>query len=231
MYLRHELNPFSGDFFKEKLQSALSKSQTCLVDLEKKKNDLYLENQNFMSQLDECINEASNQLKEVFPTGNIVISSMTSIDNTREMNFCNGLSTNFGYFTSSFCCQADEMFLFDVESSTEILTDPFSMSLDEHICFVNVSKIDEIHFPSPIYDDRQNCSILIFDEAQEQFIKQPFELDLSQCLNYPCHLKDIFTSFQNILILNGTSVVCDQSGYFAIVTDNELKFYFIIFIE
>ena len=66
------------------------------------------------------LNECSSAQYSLQPAGHIGISVIRKVENARETDVCIGTSTNFGYITSKSCCQVDEMFLFDLESSEEI---------------------------------------------------------------------------------------------------------------
>ena len=125
----------SGDFFKEKLLTAMKK-------IEK------------LTQ--ECVS-AQNSLQ---PAGQIGISVIRKVENARETDVCIGTSTNFGYITSKSCCQVDEMFMFDLESSEEIKIEENSVWIEEHICFINTTELLRFDFP-PLDDDKTQAGFLI----------------------------------------------------------------------
>ena len=150
------------------------------------------------------------------------MSLITGNENAREIDFCLGLSTQFGYFTSSVCCEVDEIFFYDIESSDEIVFDPYSISVEEHICFINTTHHESIDFQDSNNNDQQNCSIVIYDESKEEF-EEHFEIfQLHNCFDFPCPVDLNPTIFQNKSILNGTSIICSESGYAGIITKSKL---------
>ena len=203
----------------------MNKHQTCLTVIREREINLKKQNHQLLLEFEKCNDQASSQFDE-FPIGHIAILSMTINENAREIDFCTGISTKFGYFTSSLCCQADEMFLFDAESSVEIIFDSYSISLEEHICFINTTQTHEFQFPNSNYVNLQNCSILVFDPSVENFKNQQFELDISKCIDSPCPLKINSTSVNSIF--NGTSVVCHQSKHFGIITKSKSSIFIIL---
>ena len=68
----------------------------------------------------ECFSH-ENQTDTFQTSGNIIISLVRQMNSNRETDVCLGSSTSFGYITSSFCCEADEIFLYDIENSSDIL--------------------------------------------------------------------------------------------------------------
>ena len=47
----------------------------------------------------------------LLPDGNIIISVIRQLNNAREIDYCAGTSTSFGYITASSCCKGQEMFM------------------------------------------------------------------------------------------------------------------------
>ena len=96
------------------------------------------------------------------PTGQIGISVIRQVENARETDSCVGTITTSGYITSSSCCQADQMFLFDFENSTEITIDENSIWIEEHICFINTTETFKFHFPNLDGTETQSCRFLAY---------------------------------------------------------------------
>ena len=132
------MNNFLGDFFKEKLMNSKMEAKIC-----------HVEAQTCQAELKEC-SSAQNTLQSA---GHIGISVIRKVENARETDVCVGTSTNFGYITSKSCCQVDEMFLFDLESSEEIEIEENSIWIEDHICFINTTETLEFDFPA--LDDDQ----------------------------------------------------------------------------
>ena len=102
-----------------------------------------------LKEVKEC-SATENALK---PTGHIGISVIRKVDNARETDICVGTSTKSGYITSKSCCQVDEMFLFDLETSEEIKIEENSIWIEDHICFINTTETLEFDFPA-LNDDQ-----------------------------------------------------------------------------
>ena len=94
------------------------------------------------------LEEYSSYQNSLQPTGYIGISVVRRAENARETDVCFGTSTNFGYITSKSCCQADEMFLFDLESSEEIKIEQNSIWIEDHICFINTTETLKFDLPA-----------------------------------------------------------------------------------
>ena len=139
------MEQFLGDFFKEKLMTSKIETQTWQTEAQTCQAEL--------KEVKEC-SSAQNTLQ---PAGHIGISVIRKVENTRETDVCVGTSTNFGYFTSKSCCQVDEMFLFDLESSEEIEIKENSIWIEDHICFINTTETLELDFPA-LNDDQTQAS-------------------------------------------------------------------------
>ena len=154
---------------------------------------------------------------------NIIVSTIRHGENSRESDICLGTSTNQGYITSSSCCPADEMVLFDLENSKTIPLETKSFWIGEEICFINTT--DSFAFNVSISTQtKQNCTIQIFDSDTGKFDKQELEFEIKNCFESPCILNSY--SIKNETILNGTSIVCErstQSTHLGVVTKSELK--------
>ena len=120
------------------IQTWQTEAQTCQAELK---------------EIKEC-SSAQNTLQ---PAGHIGISVIRKVENARETDVCIGTSTNFGYITSKSCCQVDEMFLFDLESSEEIKIKENSIWIEDHICFINTTETLELYFPA-LNDDQTQAS-------------------------------------------------------------------------
>ena len=136
----------SGEFFKEKLLTTIDSFTTRIENLK-------IVTQTCKADLNEC-SSAQNSLQ---PAGHIGISVIRKVENARETDVCIGTSTNFGYITSKSCCQVDEMFLFDLESSEEIEIKENSIWIEDHICFINTTETLELDFPA-LNDDQTQAS-------------------------------------------------------------------------
>ena len=104
------------------------------------------------------------EYQSIHQTGNIVIASTRHIDNAREVDYCIGLSTDFGYFTTKSCCHADQMSLFDVKTQMEISLKEYSILVEQNICLINSTNIENVKFASSNQSDKDSCSIFVFDE-------------------------------------------------------------------
>ena len=237
----------SGHYFKEKYNLLSNENQTCPFENEKNATEqLTNDNQVKIKDLEHKINQLSERLAETIDkandlkkqnkkilkkcnntkkqyeifqsTKNIVISSIADNENGLEIDVCLGISTGIGYFTSTTCCDADEIFLFDIESSNEIVFDQNSISVEEHICFINITKLESIDFQDSNIGGPQNCSIVNYDDSTAEFENHFDIFELQKCFNSPCLIDIDPFGLQNKSILNGTSVICTESGQFGIVT-------------
>ena len=156
--------------------------------------------------------------------GLIMIFRIRKTDDARETDACLGTSTTFGVITSNLCCQADEMIFFDAVNSEELYIKNGSVWTEETICLINSSNNFEIDFPIPDVDVKELCSIAIYEKNQNDFKTREFEIDVSDCFQFACHLEMNSELFENEVILNGTLVQCDQSSYFGIVTKSKFSY-------
>jgi len=170
------------------------------------------------TDLQEC---SSNRHDSLQPTGHVGISVIRRIDNARETDTCIGTETNLGYITSSSCCQADQMFLFEFENSTEIVINlENSILIEEHICFINITETVKFHFPAVDGAETQSCTFLAYDDSQGEFIEHQIEIETKDCIDSTCTWK--IDSLENAIILDGTSIICDGSPNFGIITKSKL---------
>ena len=175
------------------------------------KNDL------LKNDLQEC---SSNRHDSLQPAGHVGISVIRQVENARETDTCIGTETNSGYITSSPCCQADQMFLFEFENSTEISVNlDNSVWIEEHICFINTTESFKFHFSASDDAETQSCRFLAYDYSQGEFNEHQIEIETKGCVESTCSWK--IDSLENAMILDGTSIICDGSPNFGIVTKSK----------
>ena len=209
-------NFFQGDFFKDKLQVAEEKIESYERHLELLNSDIekcQLEYQNFSNSTDD-----SPAIDSFESNGNIVISLIHQVDGARETDVCLGTSTNLGFITTKSCCQADEIFVHDLENSEELTIEKNSFWIEDSICFINKTKSFEFDFPNSNGTEKQLCSILMYDKIQGQFNEHNLEINTSDCFENPCELDIDSELHYNETILNGTSIVCEHASHLGIVT-------------
>ena len=209
--------------FSEDNQQLSKDNQQLSEDNVQLSEENYQVNQNLTElefQLGQCFAQQL-ETEMIRSTGNIVISTMSHTENARTVNLCIGMSTQFGYFSSRSCCDNDKVSLFDIQSNAEITIEENSLSVEENICFINTTIIDKIFFPGSNIAETQKCSILTFDTSEGQFENQQFELNIHDCLTSPCLFDIASYNLGNSTILNGTSVHCENSGHFGIITKSE----------
>jgi len=142
------------------------------------------------------------------------ISSIKSIDNAREIDFCLGTSFSQGIITATYCCQADEIIIVDFRKSNEIYFD--SVLIENDICIIN--NINKTHDPEGIFsytNDNDDCSITVYNNHIEDFVEKKIDVKNVTCLNQTCYLESDFSAFETILI--GTSILCRNSSIFGMV--------------
>ena len=221
----------NGDYFAEKLRIAMNQIQSFEIDVEsitrlneelrtetdqcQLESEKWAEEKNLLkTDLQEC---SSNRHDSLQPAGHIGISVIRRVENARETDFCVGTETNSGYITSSSCCQADQMFLFEFENSTEIeINLENSIWIEEHICFINTTATFKFHFPALNDAETQSCKFLAYDDSKGEFNEHQIEIESKGCINSTCTWK--IDSLENAMILDGTSIVCDMAPNFGIVT-------------
>ena len=166
--------------------------------------------------LEQCSSQIKNPIQR---TGDIVLTLIRHDENTRDIDFCSGLSSNIGYFTAKSCCEADQIMVFDVKTYAEISMNETTIYLDDNICFISKANKSEINFPNFDLPEKRNCSILAYDEVQEQFNYYHLnQLELLTCFNAPCSLQIDPNSIQNATVLIGSPIFCEKSGHFGIIT-------------
>ena len=225
---------FPGDFFAEKLQIAMDQIQSYVVETEsltRLVHEIRIENQkyhqiaaDFKNETDQChidLQECSSIQHDLLtPTGHIGISVIRQVEGARETDSCVGSITSSGYITSSSCCQADQMFLFEFENSTEITFDENSIWIEERICFINTTETFKFHFPTLDSAETRLCTFFAYDESQGEFNEHQLQIETKSCVDSTCSWK--IDSLENAKILDGTSIICDGSPHFGIVTKSKL---------
>ena len=239
----------NGDFFEEKLRVALNQIQSFEIDNESLTSlihelnerlrieseqyqqiaadledqcdvgtlELIVEKEKLKNDLQEC---STNRHDSLRPAGHVGISVIRQAKNARETDTCIGTETNSGYITSSSCCQVDQMFLFEFENSTEITIDENSIWIEEHICFINTTETFKFHFPTLDSAETQLCTFFAYDESQGEFNEHQLQIETKNCVDATCSWK--IDTLENAKILDGTSIICDGSPHFGIVTKSKL---------
>ena len=166
----------------------------------------------------QCPPNVSNlQLNE-----NIEISLIRQIDDVREHDVCLGSLTDFGVITAKSCCQADELFLYDLTNSKEVSIDDKMFWVEDNICFINTTDTSfEIDVVITNDDIQQSCSIMTYDKTEEKFDAKIFELRIQKCFDNNCLFKIDSELMANHIILNGTSIRCAESTYLGIITKSK----------
>ena len=207
--LRTENYQIAADFKRETEQCQLESER--LADESLRLTD---EKNLLKTDLQKC---SSNRHDSLQPAGHVGISVIRRIDNARETDTCIGTETNLGYITSSSCCQADQIFLFEFENSTEIeINLENSILIEKHICFINTTETVKFHFPSLDGAETQSCTFLAYDDSQGEFNKHQIEIETKGCIDSTCSWK--VDLLENAIILDGTFIICDGSPNFGIIT-------------
>ena len=238
----------NATFFVEKLRIAMNQIQSFEIDVEsitRLNHELRIENElltdlkdKYELETGECIEEEEkwakkydllkNDLQEcslnrydsLQPTGHVGISVIRQVENARETDTCIGTETNSGYITSKACCQADQMFLFEFENSTEIeINLENSVWIEEHICLIKTNANVKFHFPALDNAETQSCRFLAYDDSHGEFNEHQVEIETKGCVDSTCTWK--VDSLENAMILDGTSIICEGSPDFGIVTKSK----------
>ena len=94
------------------------------------------------------------------------------------------------------------------------------MWIDENICYINTTDISKLSVENLEFEGKQTCSVDVFDDGE--FNEHHFDLEIKQCFDIPCTHTIDDNLFENVTILNGTSVSCHQSNQFGIITKSKL---------
>ena len=205
-------------FYQNKAEELLKLNKKLVTDnnfLQEKINNFDIEKEKLINSCNGT--NGKSDFDTLGATGNVFVSSITAVENAREIDICLGMSTVIGYFTSRSCCDVNEIYLYDIESSSEIIFHENSVSVEEHICFINTTEVKPISFKDTNFDDPQNCSIVVYDESQEKFKNYSHTFEIQRCFDAPCSFQVDLTEIQNTTILNGTSVFCHESGHFGVI--------------
>ena len=108
------------------------------------------------------------------------------------------------------------MSLFDIENSAEIEIGENSIWIGDDICFINSTESFEFDFFGATRET--DCTMFIFDHGEGEFSEQPIEIET--CLKSACYIDTFFSTdfFQNTTILDGTSIICQQTVIVGIIT-------------
>ena len=219
-------NP-NGNFFAEKLRIAMNQIESFKIDVDSL-TQLVHEMETETDQCSEKYDSLKNDLQEcssnrhdsLQPAGHVGISVIRQVENARETDTCIGTETNSGYITSKACCQADQMFLFEFENSTEIeINLENSVWIEEHICFIKTNANVKFHFPALDNAETQSCRFLAYDDSHGEFNEHQVEIETKGCVDSTCTWK--VDSLENAMILDGTSIICEGSPDFGIVTKSK----------
>ena len=235
-YLLHLLDYIcnQGEFFKTQFMIADKE----IKQYQKKNSHLSTQNEKYyhnIQNLKQDFERLTQQLSMKFQMnqsendffqnkGLIMIFRIRKTDDARETDACLGTSTTFGVITSNLCCQADEMIFFDAVNSEELYIKDGSVWTEDKICLINSTNNFEIDIPIPDVNVKKLCSIAIYENNQNDFKTREFEIDVSDCFQFACHLEMNSELYDNEVILNGTLVQCDQSSYFGIVTKSKFSY-------
>ena len=215
----------NNDKFQAELQILEEEVKTCEIGIEKVEGEIdhlqheysYYKNESDRLESIQCApNQLNFQLNE-----NIEISLIRQIDDAREYDVCLGSQTIFGIITAKSCCQADELFFYDLTNSKEVSIDDKMFWVEDNICFINTTETFEIDVAITDGVIQQSCTIMTYDKSEEQFDAQIFQLRIDKCFENNCVIKLDSELSRNHIILNGTSIRCNESTYFGIITKSK----------
>ena len=144
------------------------------------------------------------------PNGTIIISLVRQVNNIQETDVCLGTSTMIGFITASSCCDADEMFLYNFDSGTNISVEENSIWTEKSVCFINSTKSFNFKINEANINEN-HCSIMAYNSEIATFDELQLNLDVNECTKDSCIMIYDKKLLENRLILNGTAIVCDQS--------------------
>ena len=216
----------NNDKFKAKLNILEREVRTCEIGIKKVEvgfDDLHQEYSYYKNESERLIQKTKIEsiqchLSNLQLNEDIAISLIRQIDDAREHDVCLGSLTIFGIITAKSCCQADELFLYDLTNSKEVSIDDKMFWVEDNICFINTTDTFEIDVAITNDDIQQSCSIMTYDNTEEKFNEQIFELRINKCFENSCFFNIDSKLLTNHIILNGTSISCDESNYVGIVT-------------
>ena len=72
-------------------------------------------------------------------------------------------------------------------------------------------------FEKPI----QQCSVISFDRSEGEFNTHQLQVEIQGCSESSCTREIDLSLLENEVILDGTSIICDQPPYFGIITKSK----------
>ena len=160
--------------------------------------------------------------KPISSNGDVIISFLEIIDNSRQTNFCLGALTDFGILTARSCCPSDEIFIYDLEKSSDIEVQANSILIEDDICFINTtSQEPEFNFIEMDSLSSVECSIKVLQNETGELREQSITIDIQTCANNSCWTSFDYQTFENDTILIGSPVTCTQS-IFGIVDNGNI---------
>ena len=221
----------NNDQFQAELNILTKEVRTCEIGIAEVKegfDDLQQEYNYYKNESDRLTQRTQIESIECSPIisnlqlyENIEISLIRKIDNAREHDVCLGSQTIFGVITAKSCCQADELFLYDLNNSKEVSMDDKMFLVEDNICFINTTDAFEIDVATSNEVIQQSCTIMTYDKSEEQFAAQIFQLRIDKCFENNCEIKLDYELSRNHIILNGTSIRCNASTYLGIITKSK----------
>ena len=221
----------NNDQFQAELNILEKEVRTCengIAEVEEGFDDLQQEYSYYKNESDRLTQrtqiesiECSPNLSNLQLNENIEISLIRQIDDAREHDVCLGSQTIFGVITAKSCCQADELFFYDLTNSNEVLMDDKMFWAEDNICFISTTDALEIDVAITNEVIQQSCTIMTYDKSEEQFAAQIFQLRIDKCFENNCVIKLDYELSRNHVILNGTSIRCNASTYLGIITKSK----------
>ena len=223
----------NNDQFQAELNILEKEVRTCengIAEVKERFDDLQQEYSYYKNESDRLTQrtqiesiECSPNLSNLQLNENIEISLIRQIDDAREHDVCLGSQTIFGVITAKSCCQADELFFYDLTNFKEVSMDDKMFWVEENICFINTTDAFEIDVAITNEVIQQSCTIMAYDKTEQKFDEQIFELRINKCFENNCLFKIDSELLKNHIILNGTSIRCDESTYSGIVTKSKFS--------
>ena len=156
------------------------------------------------------------EIQAVESSKDVIITIIRQKDGARETDVCLGTALDVGYLTSYSCCQANEIFLFDL-NNTEIHLITNSYWADQNLCFFKTteSEVVEVDFSPVEAAMTEMCSLLMFDHGELR--KHELEISVKDCFAESC----LLNINSNLKIINGTAIYCSDSSNLGIVIKSE----------
>ena len=160
--------------------------------------------------------------KPISSNGDVIISFLEIIDNSRQTNFCLGALTDFGILTVRSCCPSDEISIYDLEKSSDIEVQANSILIEADICFINTTSHEpEFNFIEMDSLSSVECSIKVLHNQNGELREQSITIDIETCEDNSCWTSFDYQTFVNDTVLIGSPVTCFQS-IFGIVDNGKL---------